>query len=493
MNLAARRPSLLALVLLATAGGTGCAALMPRPAATGDAHEGSTYKVPEQDKAAVRRQEAVADAQEGQTFNVEDEQFDRFEKDLRKALAVALGQESQVPGQPPPESASTVLTALRKTPLQLRIEPVLDQDGNPVNEQFLQLKDSYTTRVTQLSRKLAEGKASRAEMKEVQQGAKYAMKLGDLRQNVLNVSMVTMQSNSAMQTSSMTTLLRVAAMIGTRRQLEMEMNAQDYARVAKWLARERRIETIAALSMGTLAAYQAVINDGGNPRALDALAESTAKAFPVRPTVSEQEARDYVANMKGTAAEVKSRYEAMMRKLHGDAKYEARYKAGVDAMFSQVDRMQNQKSVGQMVSETNAKYVADVEKCKRGERPDYGSLLSPPQCDAVRKATITGDTSDLLPGTKKAFDATGGSPKARAGGGGVGGLLGGLIGKSPLGDTSDAALAAVPGLGSVASSVEGLRALAKGDPKSALNAAIGMVPGGSLVKEGLGAVAKLLF
>lgn len=468
----------------------------------GTTEPSSAKVIGEDSKKAVREQEAAADAYE-EKMGAETEQIDRMEKDLEKALKIALGKQAQTPGMPAPESSSVVLTELRKTPIKLRLEPVVDQDGKPVNDQFIQMKDSYTDRVQQLSRKIAEQKASKAEMKEVQDGAKHVMKLNDLRQNVLNVSMVTMTSNSQLQTSSMTTLLRVAGVIRTRKQMEMEMNAQDYARIAKWLQRERRVQAIAATSMGMLATYQAVLNQNGNPKALDALADASLSAMPFQTTATEEDAKAYVANIKGSASEVKAKYESMMRKVHGDAKYEARYKAGIDAMFKQVEGAESQKSAGEMVSESQAKYRADVGKCMKGEAVDPGSMVSPPQCKELAKAVKSGDTSALLPGTKKAFDENGGAPGtatvANAAKNAVGGLLGGLLGggdpskSSPLSALTDAALGSVPGLGTVKNSLEGIQAIAKGDPKAALGSAIGLVPGGSAVKGGLDLAAKLLF
>jgi hypothetical protein len=447
---------------------TGCGFLMPgsQPASTA----GSSPAVSDEQKQVVRKQEAEAEKLEAQMGNIEEEQTERMEKDLVKALKLALGQQPQSPGLPPPESSSTVVKELRAAKIKLYLEPVVDQDGKPVADQFLQVKDSYTDRVQQLSRKMMEKKATPAETKEVTSGAKYAMKLQDIKMQVLNVSMVTMQSNSQVQTSAMTTMLRVAGMVRTRKTMEMELDDADYAKIAKWLAKQRRVELIAASSMGMLATYQAVINDGGNPQALDALAEHTAKAFPLKPTVSNAEAKEYVANLKGNVLEVKGRYEGMMRKIHGDAKYERQFKSSIDAMFAQAAGAQNQKSVSQIAAESQSKYNEDLEKCARGEPVSPGSLVGPARCKEARAARKSGQP---IPASLGAGEAE------KSEGGGIGSLLGG-------------AASMFPALAIVSASLEGIQALAKGDPQAALTSAIAMAPGGGMVKEGLGMAAKLL-
>jgi hypothetical protein len=423
--------------------------------------------VSDEQKDAVRKQEAQAEEMEAKMGNLEEQQLESAETDMTKALKVALGKESVSPGAPPPDSSSTAVKALRDAKIKLRIEPVVDANGKPVNDNFLQLKDSFTDRVQVLSKKISEQKATKAEMKEVQEGAKHVAKLNDLRSQIMKVSMVTMTSNSTLQTSSMTTMLRVANLVRTRKQMEMEMNDDDYAKVAKWMARQRRIESTAALSMGVLATYQGVINGNGKPEALDLLAEKASASFPEKHTVSKQEAKDYVKNLKGNVSKVKSQYEAMMRKVHGDARYEAQFKGSIDAMFAQAEGAENQKSVTQMAADTNKKYKEDIAKCARGEAISPGSLVSPPRCKQVREASLKGEP---IP---ESLDASNAAPEVPSGGG-------------------DGILGMLPGFNIIKASVEGVAALAKGDAKGALNAAVGIVPGGGALRDTFTQVSKML-
>jgi hypothetical protein len=424
--------------------------------------------VTDETKEAVRRQEEMADRMEEQQGNAELQQIERMEADLVKALKGSLGQQAPSPGLPPPEPSSAIIEELTRAKIKLRLEPVVDQEGRPVNDHFLQLKDSFTDRVQVLSRKMSEGKATAAEKKEMQEGARHVGKINDLRTQVMNLSMVTMSSNSQVQTSSMTTLLRAAGMVRTRKMMEMELNEADHARAKKWLERQRRSEAVAATSLGMLAAYQAVLNQGGDPKALSALAEQALKGLEARPEVSEQEVKDYLGNLGVNVAQVKARYEEMMRKIHGDAKYERQYKAGIDAMFRQAEGADNQKSVTQMAEDTQKKYNEDLERCGRGEAIDPGSLVSGPTCKEARKAQLEGRPLPR-PG------------QAASGGGGV------------VESLTDKALGMIPGIGTIKNSLEGVQALARGDTKGALQAAIGMIPGGGPIKEGLGLASKLLF
>jgi hypothetical protein len=50
----------------------------------------------------------------------------------------------------------------------------------------------------------------------------------------------------------------------------------------------------------------------------------------------------------------------------------------------------------------------------------------------------------------------------------------------------------LPGFNIIKASVEGIQALAKGDAKGALNAAVGLVPGGGPLRDTFNQVSKML-
>jgi hypothetical protein len=491
-------------VLLLATSTIGCGMLMPQGGATPESQPTSSqpkYVVPKESQEALRKGEQQAYAQ---VDDQQDETLDRLEKDALKSIKLALGQTSQAQGMPPPESSSTALKGLKAAKFKLRLEPVTDADGKAVNDDFLQLKDSFTDRVQQLQRKIAEGKASKAEMKEIQTGAKHIMKLNDLRSQVSAVSMQVMMTNNHVQSASLTQMLRVSSMVRSRKTYEMQLNADDYALVRRGLERQKRAETIAATTLAMLAAYQAVINDNGDPKALDVIAEATLKAFPVKAEVTDEDAKQYVGALGANVQKVKARYEAGLRKVHGDARYEKQYKQGIDAMFAQAEGAQNAKSVSQIMNDTQTKYREDVIKCKKGEDPGPGSMVG--GCKAIFRAAQTGDTSDLPPGAKKVFEETGG---ANGGGGGasasaapgapkLGGKEGAVLAgaqaaaKGDVDGMLDSAGKLFPGDSTIGASLQGIAALKKGDARGAINAALSFVPVPGL-KDAFGLASKLLF
>lgn len=485
------------LALLVSVSGLGCAFAAPQGGGETPANAEKRPVYTKDEEAKVREQERAAYAA---ADDAADQELDRSETATIKMLKLVLGRESQYPGMPVPESSSSALRAIRAAKMKLRLEPVADGQGNPVNGDFLQLKDSYTDRVAQLQRKLAEQKASKAEMKEIQAGAKYALKLQDLRTQVNAVSMQAMRTNDSVQSMSLQTVMRVSSMVRLRKTAEMSLTAEDYALVKRGLERQKRAEAIAATTMAMLAAYQAVINDNGDPKAIDVIAESALKTFPAKAQLTDDDAKQYVSSLGDNVDKVKARYEAMMRKTHGDARYEKTYKAGIDAMFQQAASAQNQKSATQMAKDGWEQYKADVQKCKSSVDPDADHRLGP-TCRQVNRAAKTGDTSQLMPGALKAWNETGGASTAGAptltgaklGGRGAAALQGVTAAASgDLDGTLDAAGKLFPGDTVVGASLQGIAALRKGDAKGAINAALSFVPVPGL-KDAFGLASKLLF
>jgi hypothetical protein len=482
-----------ALPLLVTT--AGCQMLMPHGAGGTGGSSGAADYHPGQDvKDTVRKQEAQSDAV---TDPVEDQEVAKQEKDVQHALAFALGREGTMPGAPPGESSSQALAELRAAHFKLRIEPVTNSSGAAIGGgDFIQLKDSFTGRVQALQAKLASGTASPAERAEIAKGATQVMKLNNLKMQVSSVSRATMMTNVHVQNGGIATMLKIAGMVAVRKQQEMDWTDEDYARVKKILTRQKHWEALAASTMGMLAAYEGVVSSNGDPKALDAIADATLKAFPLDPQVSDDDAKNYVSHLSDNVQSQKAKYEAMMRAALGDAVYEAQYKTNIDRMFAQAAGAANTKSVSQVASDANAKYQADLAKCAAGQQPDPGSLVGPAKCQQARQQAAGGGGGD---------DGSGGGA---AGGAGMPGGAQNAINKVQKGiglaqavANGDAAGAIqnaadmFPGDGPIQSSLQGVAALTKGDFKGAMKSAIGLaslIPGGSVIKEALGAAGKLL-
>ncbi len=453
----------------------------------------TAYAVPKETKDAIRKGEQDAYTRADDAV---DEQLDKLEKDALSAVRVSLGQEKWSENQPAPLPAATGVTALKKLKVKMKLEPVVNGLGG-TSDDFLQLKDEATDRLAILGRKSAEGTATAAEKKEMMAYGKIAFKLMDLRMQVSKISVAALTANSNVQSGSLQTMLRVSQMVRSRKTYEMDLNAEDYALVKRGLERQKRGEAIAATTMAMLAAYQAVINNGGDPKALDLIADGTLKAFPLKPSVSDAEAKAYVDALGQNVQKVKARYEAQMRKTWGDAKYDKTFKAGTDAMFAQAEGAQNAKSVSQIVADTGNKYNTDIGKCMRGEPIDPGSMAAGPTCKKVFRAAQTGDTSDLLPGALQAFKANGGANGAGSGGGAGGDAknamdLAGSAANGDAGGALDGAAKMFPGDTTIGASLRGISALKNGDPRGAISAALTFVPVPGL-KDIFGLASKLLF
>ena len=109
---------------------------------------------------------------------------------------------------------------------------------------------------------------------------------------------------------------------------------EDRQVVKRLLARQKRAESLAAATLGMIAAYEAVINQGKDPRALDAIAESSLKAFPAKVSVSDKEAEAFLEAWRKAPPRTRESYEREMRARYGDAEYTRSYKGGVEAMFA---------------------------------------------------------------------------------------------------------------------------------------------------------------
>jgi len=479
--------SAVGLVLFLAPTTIGCGMLMPHGGSSGGSG-GSAYHPGQDVKDTVRAGEAKSDQT---TDPILDQEIAKQEKDVLHAIAMTQGKEGMGSGMPPYEPASQALTELRAAKFKMRIEPVTNAAGGSVGGgTFVQLKDSFTD-------KLQNNTATQAERVA---GVKSVGKLVGLKMQVQTVSMAALMTNTHVINGSLTTMLQISGMVAVRKQQEMDWTDDDYARVKRILTRQKHWEAMGAATMGMLAAYEAIVGTTtGDPKALDAIADSTSKAFPLDPQVSDDDVKNYVSHLTDNVATMKSKYETMMRQAMGDQAYESQYKAGIDGMFARAAGAANTKSVSQVQADVSSKYQADLAKCARGEQPDPGSMVGPAKCQEARANGPAGGGGG---------DSSGGG----AGGGGSGSVVPGgvqngvnkvqagigLANAVANGDAAGAIQNAAdmfPGDGPIQSSLQGVAALTKGDYKGALKSALGLaslIPGGSLIKEGLGLAGKLL-
>ena len=442
----------------------------PATASTSRPASPSSSVIPQASKDTVR----VGDQALLEQIKQMDEHVDQQESELKKAVALALGKAATFQGGPMPYPASEALAELRKAKIALYFAPVLDAQGKPVADQFIELRDAYTDRVVTLSRKIAEQKATPKEMQFVQEGAKYVIKLNDLKGQVHAATRPAMQAGWIVTSGSLTTLQMVSHMVRTRRQLEMQWTAQDYELVQSLLESQRRREALAAVSIGLLASYQLIIaSKKADPKLLDEVANSTLQSLPLKGEASIDEAEVFVTNFDSNVDAAPLQYEAQLRKTHGDTEYEAKYKAQIDQMFAQIKSASSAKSASELRADTMAAYQADLQKCARGEKPEPGSLVGPDACNSARaKAGRNGKLS-----SQALAELTGDNAVAGA--------------KSLAKRGLEMAIDKIPGGSAVRRSLEGIKALREGDPSKALQLAADLVPMPGPAKMALGAAAKI--
>lgn len=417
------------------------------------AEEPAASPIDEESKAVARQgDEQVIAAQKRM-----DEEINRHHDELKKALGAALGKEAPYPGQPAPAPASQSIAEVRKAGIELALTPVLDQSGKPVAGQFLQLEDSFSKRLQEISPKISAKKATKAEMKFVQDGAQHVPKINNLKAQVRLVVMPAMQSAWMVATGAMTTMATVANMIKTRKHMEMEWTERDYELVQQLLERQSRREAVAALSQAMLAAYQAVVNGKAEPKLIDDVASAGLEAMPLQGKASIEDAKKLVEKFDQHVAIARKVYEEQMRAAFGDAEYAAKYRAGIESTFASMAAATSTQSASELVAEVGKKYREDIQKCARGEKLDSGTMVGPQVCKDAKAAANPDGTLD--PGK---LDELAGGAVARA--------------KAKAEEGAFSLLDAIPGVAQVKLAVEGVVALTEGDPAKALRIASELVP-----------------
>src|SRR5207237_430629 len=153
------------------------------------------------------------------------------------------------------------------------------------------------------------------------------------------------------------------------------------------LERQRRSEAIAATTLAMLAAYQAVINNGGDPKALDIIGEGALKAFPIKPAVTDDDAKQYVGALGQNVSKAKAKYEAMMRKRAAETGDTSDLPPGAAQAFEQNGGAGGGGSAGATNPALKGKAGAALEGATAAANGDVGGAL-----DAAGKM-FPGDTT----------------------------------------------------------------------------------------------------
>jgi len=262
----------------------------------------------------------------------DDEELGDVRKTVEGAMRLAVGKRKGAPPLPEPYPAEQSITALRKSPIKLKVVPTKSLDGEPIDN-FMRLEDSFTTMMTRLSRKVAEQRATPAEQAMIQSQSKYMIKVSDLRMQINAAASATLETSMLLERLGVALVSNAVVTVRLRRQSGTQVDDADRERLRQTMLRLRRAEALAAASTALMASYQASINDGKAPKAITAVSQSMLKGLAEEPTVEMTEVDALLDDLPDRASKMRAAREAALRERFGDEEYERAWKSGVDALF----------------------------------------------------------------------------------------------------------------------------------------------------------------
>ncbi len=210
-----------------------------------------------------------------------DAELARLEERTLLALRLTSGQVTLADYLPVPQAAPQTILALRRTSVKLRLVPLANTTD------LVDLEDSAKDRIATITRKLSDHTATAAEAQEAMEYERVAFALTDLRIQVREVAAASTAATSFAQSAARTTEQRA-------------LNGAELAVVRRALLRQARADALAATTLALLAAYEAAINDGADPTAIEIIAKGGVQAFPLQTSISDDDARGYVASLAKT-------------------------------------------------------------------------------------------------------------------------------------------------------------------------------------------------
>jgi hypothetical protein len=261
---------------------------------------------------------------------------DRLANDMEaqalRAARMTLGKVSVAPQMPVPAPAAETIDVLRREHVKFEVSK-LDWHTS-IDLGFLQMQDDLQPRIAVLSRKATEGTITPAERTELTRKGKWSPRTGDLHMQFDQVARLAPASSQAVSVT-LTQMTRTAGRL--RHHPLSTWTDEDYAFVARDLARQARIDAAAASGTALLAAYRAVLEHDADPKGLTAMAEATLAALPVTRTYTRQEVIEYAKALPDDARKLRAPYEAAARQTWGEAEYEKTHKKTTDSLFAYAD------------------------------------------------------------------------------------------------------------------------------------------------------------
>jgi len=279
--------------------------------------------------------------------------------------------------------------------------------------------------------------------------------------------------------ATLITVARTQFMLASRKKLGGKLDDKDMEHVRIALGQQKRVEALTAVALGLTATFQGAVADNKNPKAVDAIAEASAKGLPLEVSVSDAQAKQFVDELPAAIKDFKAKLEEWQSRAMGKEEYEREGRAKVQAFLKELDTADADQWAKVMADKRrqivpNRVTAAPTRQQRRvAHRRDPGCDETVAAGGSPGAATRDGSAAPASPGDQGVrVDVTNtmqGIDAAR---------------KGDIATALDRAAKVSPS-GTVKRALEGAAAVANGDVKGALGAAIDLVPVPGPIKDGL--------
>lgn len=371
-----------------------------------------------------------------QVNDARDEELDKLEAETKKMLGILTGKE-EGPNKQVLKRPAKLIERLRAAKIKMKIVPTT-QDGKaaPVDG-LVHLEDSLREGMGERARRWAEHPPAAAESREWMAQQKYVYDAMDLSMHVLAASQACFSANIDVQTNAMTPLYPFYFAAARAKSTGAEFGDEERTEARRAMMAMERSRTIAAIATAALASLQAAV-DGKPTTIIEKVAEHSLEAFPIAPkSPADADVDQWIKDVPRLYESENDKTHAFLKESYGEKKYERLFGDARKRELAQREAMHQESA------------------SPPGSKPMFSGTRDPgpaPETPAASKKPMAGATGKAL----------------------------------------EAATAQLPEGGAVRSSVEGVIAITKGDYKTAMGAALKLVPGGSVVGDGLGLAGSLL-
>ena len=231
------------------------------------------------------------------------------------------------------------------------------------------------------------------------------------------------------------------------------------------------------MALGLTATFQGAVANNKNPKAVDAIAEASAKGLPLEVSVSDAQAKQFIDELPAAIKDFKAKLEEWQTRAMGKEEYEREGKAKVQAFLKELDTAD--------VDEWS-KVLAEKRKHISPNRVTSMPVKQHQRVAHRRDPGCDETTAGGAQGPATHGSAAPGSPGDQGLQADVSNTMQGIDAarKGDIATALDRAAKVSPS-GTVKRALEGAAAVANGDVKGALGAALDLVPVPGPIKDGL--------